>query len=72
MGKANFKAASIAAACGAVLLATLPLAPRTAAAADLPIKAPPKIPDSGNPACRRAHAATLAKILAPDHDSSLD
>jgi hypothetical protein len=48
MGKANFKAASIAAACGAVLLATMPLAPGTSAAADLPIKAPPKIPDSGN------------------------
>jgi len=44
MGKANFKAASVAAACGTVLLATMPLAPRTAAA-DLPIKAPPKIPD---------------------------
>jgi hypothetical protein len=49
MGKANFKAASIAAACGTVLLATMPLAPGTAAAADLPItKAPPKIPDSGS------------------------
>lgn len=49
MGKATFKAAPIAAACGTALLATMPLAPKTAAAADLPItKAPPKIPDSGS------------------------
>jgi len=49
MGKATFKAAPIAAACGTALLATMPLAPKTATAADLPITtAPPKIPDSGS------------------------
>jgi Putative beta barrel porin-7 (BBP7) len=45
MGKARF---GIAAVCGVALLAATPLALRTAAAADLPIKAPPKIPDSGS------------------------
>jgi Putative beta barrel porin-7 (BBP7) len=45
MGKARL---GIAAVCGVALLAATPLALRTAAAADLPIKAPPKIPDSGS------------------------
>jgi hypothetical protein len=47
MGKARFATALIAAVCGAALLAATFTA-RTAAAADLPTKAPPKIPDSGS------------------------
>jgi hypothetical protein len=45
MGKARL---GIAAVCGVALIAATPLALRTAAATDLPIKAPPKIPDSGS------------------------
>jgi Putative beta barrel porin-7 (BBP7) len=46
MGTARFTAASIAAICGTALFAALPLG--IASAADLPLKAPPKIPDSGS------------------------
>jgi hypothetical protein len=41
-----FRAVSIVAVCGAALLAAMPVAGGTAAAADLPIKAPPKTPDT--------------------------
>ena len=48
MSKSNLKPASIAAACGVALLAAVPLAAGTAAAADLPLvaKAPPKDADA--------------------------
>lgn len=46
MGTARFKATFVAAICGAALLAAMPLG--IAVAADLPLKAPPKIPNSGN------------------------
>ena len=46
MGKANFKTILMSLVCGVALLA--PLALGRAVAADLPLKAPPKIPDSGN------------------------
>jgi hypothetical protein len=49
MTKRNFNTALISALCVAALLAAQPLAGGTAAAADLPIKAPPKIADSFNP-----------------------
>jgi hypothetical protein len=45
MGKARFKTAAV---CGVAILAAMPLALRIAAAADLPLKAPRKISDSGN------------------------
>jgi hypothetical protein len=48
MGKARFATALIAAVCGAASLAAMPFAATTADAADLPIKAPPKLPDSGS------------------------
>jgi hypothetical protein len=48
MTNRNFKTASISALCAAMLLAAQPFAAHTAGAADLPIKAPPKILDSGN------------------------
>jgi hypothetical protein len=48
MNQPGFKAASMSAVCAAALLVAMPLAARTALAADLPIKAPPKIPDSGS------------------------
>jgi hypothetical protein len=62
MGKANFKAASIAAACGSVLLATMPLAPGTAGAADLPIKAPPLVTTSpaGTPLAQAIFTASIS------------
>ncbi len=40
-----FRAVTIVAVCGAASLAAMPVAGGTAAAADLPIKAPPKTPD---------------------------
>ena len=50
MNQRNFNAAAIAAVCGAALLAVMPFAASTAAAADLPItKAPPKSLDSASP-----------------------
>ncbi|MGB6236450.1 MAG: BBP7 family outer membrane beta-barrel protein [Bradyrhizobium sp.] len=46
MNKANFRTRSIAAACGTALSAVIAIG--AAAAADMPIKAPPPIQDSGN------------------------
>ena len=48
MSKARFETTLIAAVCGAALLAAMPFAATRADAADLPIKAPAKIPDSGS------------------------
>jgi len=49
MSKTDFRTASIVTACGAALLAALPVAGGTAAAADLPItKAPPPVADPGS------------------------
>ena len=64
MNKPDFKAAAISAVCGAALLAALP-----AAAADLPIKAPPKVADSFNPFW--AEIDVLAWTVKGDHPPPL-
>jgi hypothetical protein len=60
MNNPDFKAASMSAVCGAALLVALP-----AAAADLPIKAPPKLTDSFNPFW--AEVDYLAWTVKGDH-----
>jgi hypothetical protein len=69
MRSANFKATSMSAACGAAWLAAMSFAAGTAAAADLPIKAPLKIADSFNPFWAEIDA--LAWTVKGDHPPPL-
>jgi hypothetical protein len=69
MTKPNFTKTSISAICAAALLAAMPFAAGAALAADLPIKAPPKIPDSFNPFWVEVDA--LAWTVKGDHPPPL-
>ncbi len=69
MNKADFGTVSTGALCGAAVLAAMALVGGTAAAADLPIKAPPKIPDSGS--LFWAEVDTLAWTVKGDRPPAL-